>query len=573
MSKTTEDNGLESEPASQTEEKQTAPVTSVGTEIIERLKKQKRANKTLLTKLYTRLVRLMSENTDQDSLLDCLEAFVDKKFETLDVIESLLSAYRQAGDDRNVTKTLDELVAVGTDVDRNIASVKAFVSATFRNQTTAELSVADAQPKEQQVPLETMKFRGESQKEQDKAKESCEVQVHEKALGGDVILEYRSLKENTKDKFIDSPYPTFLRKDEHSSSPGLRLPFDSKADYSETYHGIDHKIERLQIPKFNGDKTKFEYFWAAFSTIVDGSNEPSKYKMIRLKSCLEDKAAEAIARLGFSKEAYEEAKMTLKRKFGGSRRQVQNYLDELQNMPSLRERNLEDIEKFTDHLVSTIVMLKEQDRWHELKPNSMLYTLLIEKIPRSMLSNYFRWTSEHSREESLVTLCDWMVDETEYRVRAQESIQGLSTSNQRKFIDNDRKQQRTYTGVHGHGRNQVGNQRRFCESCEKFGHGVWECPKFIKELTVNQRWSLAKEKQLCFRCLGGSHFGKYCKRAKECGVNGCKQIHHKLLHGTPSSNDQRERNIQVGKRSFKDKVVPDLPSTSKADLENEAASD
>ena len=71
MSKTTEDNGLESEPASQTEEKQTATVTRVGTEIIERLKKQKRANKTQLTKLYTRLVRLMSENTDQDSWLDC----------------------------------------------------------------------------------------------------------------------------------------------------------------------------------------------------------------------------------------------------------------------------------------------------------------------------------------------------------------------------------------------------------------------------------------------------------------------------------------------------------------------
>ena len=272
MSKTTEDNGLESEPASQTEEKQTATVTSVGTEILERLKKQKRASKTQLTKLYMRLVRLMSENTDQDSLLDCLEAFVDKKFETLDVIESLLSAYRQAGDDRNVTKTLDELDAVGTDADRDIASVKAFLSATFRNQTTAELSIADAQSKEQQVPLETMKFRGESQKEQDRAKESCEVQVHEKAFGGDVILEYRSSKENTKDKFIDSPYPTFLRKDEHSSSLGLRLPFNSKADYLETYHGIDHKMERLQIPKFNGDKTKFEYFWAAFSTIVDDSN-------------------------------------------------------------------------------------------------------------------------------------------------------------------------------------------------------------------------------------------------------------------------------------------------------------
>ena len=75
---------------------------------------------------------------------------------------------------------------MGTDAGRDIASVKAFLSATFRNQTTAELSIADAQSKEQQVPLETMKFCGESQKEQDRAKESSEVQVHEKAFGGDV---------------------------------------------------------------------------------------------------------------------------------------------------------------------------------------------------------------------------------------------------------------------------------------------------------------------------------------------------------------------------------------------------
>ncbi len=74
-------------------------------------------------------------------------------------------------------------------------------------------------------------------------------------------------------------------------------------------------------------------------------------------------------------------------------------------MPPLRERNIEDIEKFTDHFISTIVMLKEQNRWHELKPNSMLYTSLIEKISRPMLSNYFWCTSEHFREESLVTLC------------------------------------------------------------------------------------------------------------------------------------------------------------------------
>jgi len=60
---------------------------------------------------------------------------------------------------------------------------------------------------------------------------------------------------------------------------------------------VDRNLERIRLPKFNGDKTKFERFWATFESIVDETDEPAKYKMIRLKSCLEGKAEEAISKL------------------------------------------------------------------------------------------------------------------------------------------------------------------------------------------------------------------------------------------------------------------------------------
>ena len=81
--------------------------------------------------------------------------------------------------------------------------------------------------------------------------------------------------------------------------------------------------------------------------------------MIRWKACLEGKAEEAIAELGFSAEAYEEAKEK-KGKFGGDRRQIQNYLDELRTMAPLQERNIGEVEKFTDIFVNTVVMLKDR---------------------------------------------------------------------------------------------------------------------------------------------------------------------------------------------------------------------
>ena len=58
--------------------------------------------------------------------------------------------------------------------------------------------------------------------------------------------------------------------------------------------------------------------------------------MIRLKSSLEGKA-NAISKLGLSEEAYKTAKNTLKRRFGGERRQLQNYLKDVKKIKPLQE--------------------------------------------------------------------------------------------------------------------------------------------------------------------------------------------------------------------------------------------
>ena len=129
-----------------------------------------------------------------------------------------------------------------------------------------------------------------------------------------------------------------------------------------------------------------------------------------------------------------------------------------------------------------------------------------------MLSNYFRWVTEYHREESLETLRDCMVDETEYRVRALESREGLAESNQKKPFD--KRQQRSFTTMVRNGRSRFEN-RRACVCCEKIGHRVWDCYKFIKEWSVDQRWKLAEETKLCFRCLSGNHQAKECSNSNQ----------------------------------------------------------
>ena len=35
---------------------------------------------------------------------------------------------------------------------------------------------------------------------------------------------------------------------------------------------------------------------------------------------------------------------------------------------------------------------------------------------------------------------------------------------------------------------------------------------------------------LCYRCLSKDHIGKACPRYRDCKINGCTEIHHRLLH-------------------------------------------
>ena len=279
-----------------------------------------------------------------------------------------------------------------------------------------------------------------------------------------------------------------------------------------------------------GDKTKFDYFWTAFESIVDDSDEPVKYKMIRLKACLQGKAEESISKLGFSEEAYEEAKNTLKRRFGGERRQLQNYLEELKKIKSIQEGNVQELEKFADTLVSTVVTLREHKRLSELQPGSLLFTIVLEKIPQTMLSRFYRWVRESGRQECLEDLRDWITEESEYQVKALETTEGLGARGKSKKEDR-RLPSQTFTAF-----------KSKCDICQG-NHTIKSCEKF-KAMGMDDRWQVAKDKRLCFRCLANNHQGKNCKRAKECGVNGCKRNHDRFLHKS-KGGEVRERTVGV----------------------------
>ena len=95
---------------------------------------------------------------------------------------------------------------------------------------------------------------------------------------------------------------------------------------------------------------------------MDETTEPSNLKMARLRQCLTGNALEAIRGLGVTALEYEEAKEILKSKYGGSRRLLRAYMDQLEQMPLIRSNDIHALERFADLVRITVVKLQAEGR-------------------------------------------------------------------------------------------------------------------------------------------------------------------------------------------------------------------
>ncbi|CAC5373898.1 unnamed protein product [Mytilus coruscus] len=255
---------------------------------------------------------------------------------------------------------------------------------------------------------------------------------------------------------------------------------------SELGNDMWKQLKRVSIPIFKGNKRNYQSWKAAFLACIDQAPATKEYKLLQIRQYVEGEALQVIENLGHSAVAYDAAKERLERKYGGQRRQITLYIEELENFKPMREGIAKDIEHFADLLDIAVVNLKEAGRFEELK-NGSLYNKLQQKMTESMLSRYHRWIFESGKIESVECLREWILQEAEFQTIASETIHGLSANT-------SSNSQRNYKG------------------------------------NLHKRWDTAKRLQLCYRCLGHDHVGRQCLRSRVCNLGGCKEVHNRLLH-------------------------------------------
>jgi len=181
-------------------------------------------------------------------------------------------------------------------------------------------------------------------------------------------------------------------------------------------------------------------------------------------------------------------------------------LEEIDSFRPVRSGNTKDLEKLADLLDVAIVNLKEANQLDELK-DGLLYMKLQKKLPTSMLIHYHRWIYENHKIESVEVLQEWVLQETEFQIKALETVQGLSGKWESKI--EGKKWSHTYFGKSDlYSKTETYSGNRSCKLCSK-QHGIWACDEF-KELELPKRWDCANRFKLCFCCLGNGHLGQQC---------------------------------------------------------------
>ena len=220
---------------------------------------------------------------------------------------------------------------------------------------------------------------------------------------------------------------------------------------------------------------------------------------------------------GYLDDVYEAAKARLNQKYGGNRRQVQAHIDELRKMRPINADNPRELERFADIVERTVVSLKENKKFADLEGGT-LYAIVLEKLPQALLSQYYRWIKEKGSLESLEELRRWVAEEAEYQVQASEIKHGLSSVGSVR----GKSSTKSYFGTTEEKRD------RPCKVCNQ-KHPIWKCVVF-KGMEHRKKWETAKKLGLCYRCLGKGHLGDSCTWNRECGIDGCKDRHHRLFH-------------------------------------------
>ncbi|CAH2091731.1 unnamed protein product [Euphydryas editha] len=342
--------------------------------------------------------------------------------------------------------------------------------------------------------------------------------------GDDRVIEWLDRNpEVTTKPIAQDPEEPIAKPTTHTEKNNSRQPSPQRQDLRA------HRGYIGELPYFNGSHTEWLAFRAAYyesSTQLSAAENSA-----RIRRALKGKAKEAVASLLIANAPAIDIMKTLETRFGRPDAIAITELEKLRNLPRLTD-SPRDICAYANKIKNCVATLRLLAKDQYLYSPEIIKQL-VEKLTPTTRFRWFDYATNNDIEKpktepELVLFCDFIEREADRCAKYAPPEQ----------INNEE----TTTPVRRH-RALVTNDRKFpCPICKEKEHEPSDCSK-IKTAEQHRRWEIAKDANLCYRCLRYRSQTHKCK-TRVCGKNGCERTHHPLLHFTPTNKEDRREETE-----------------------------
>ncbi|XP_055605041.1 uncharacterized protein LOC129753269 [Uranotaenia lowii] len=292
------------------------------------------------------------------------------------------------------------------------------------------------------------------------------------------------------------------------------------------------------LPKFGGDPEDWPRFIAAFERTsrmcAFGNNE----LLDRLEKSLCDRALNAVKSLLLHPDNVPVIIGRLRTLFGNPESIIETMIKRVRLLPKPRDDRMETIIDFgiaVQNLCATIQACELEERLY----NAPLVQELVDALPPGLKMQWALHRLE-TGDNSLLEVSVWIgrIAEACSLVTRPEawSKQSGKPKKEGAFLHlhtTPAEEDKEGAFLHLHTTPAEEDKEGACLACFGTCSGLESCTQF-QNMSVQSRWSLIHEKNICRKCLT-KHF-KNCERKVPCSKNGCKYLHHCMLH-----NDKKHK--------------------------------
>lgn len=279
------------------------------------------------------------------------------------------------------------------------------------------------------------------------------------------------------------------------------------------------KLQRLELPSFNGDIADWPLFYNLFKVnIHDRPDIPKGHKLQHLLAKLTGRAQLMCSGILPTEANYDVIWNVLLNRYEDKRNLATHYLDILFNFKTNKFESSQHLTLFVDKVGAAIAALKALNI-SDLADFILFYigNLKIDDSTRRLFEN-----SLDSQEiPTFKKLLTFIQNQTKILFRIAPNVSTVSKPviHESKFIGSSYNKPSRVS-------HSFFVKNNICSLCE-VDHPLFKCPKFLK-LNPQDRYAIVKQHSHCVNCLGNNHRVSDCASKHVCST--CRLKHHSLLH-------------------------------------------